>query len=406
MSVLAAPVIAAVLLLTALPQAGTPPRFRLSVSVPPASRADGPAVPIVVRARYEGDRPGRILLPRWPFSVVVADRRGRPVWVWRGVGSGGARGAVRLAAGSVIGFAASWRPDPGLEPGRYRVVVFFHPTGQRAEAQVVILNREPSLFALPVPVPADVRWPLVALCAVVGAVLASFAGVLGWRVPRGMSVVWPPSFCDACGAGIPPRDNVPVVSWLLLRGRCRACGARVHPVYPVVEAVLAAVFAAAAWRFGPSWGLAAMAVFGLFLAACTVSDVHHGVIPDVFTLPAIAAGLVLSWLAGSWEAMVRAALSVLGMGAVFLAAAVASGGGMGGGDVKMAAAVGAFLGLRPSAVALFLCLLAGGVYAAVMLLTRRMTRGSAFPFGPFIAFGAVLSALFWPELYLWYLGRW
>jgi len=272
---------------------------------------------------------------------------------------------------------------------------------------------EPTAFAL-------------ALALVLGLLVGSFLNVVVWRLPRGESVVSPGSHCPACDAAIRPWDNVPVLSWLALRGRCRDCGAPISPRYPAVEALTGAAFVAVVWRYGISAETGVFLVFAAGLVAAALIDFDHQIIPDEISLGGLALGLVaMPWLAwrggaGLAEAVRPALLGALlgggllwSVGFLHARASVAMGRhfahwpgegealprfasldywtwfpGLGFGDVKLLAAVGAFLGpagvLEAIFAACFLGLLLGLAHAAV-------TRSASMPFGfgPAIALGAL-----------------
>ncbi|WP_210507548.1 A24 family peptidase [Naasia sp. SYSU D00057] len=247
------------------------------------------------------------------------------------------------------------------------------------------------------------------LLGVFGSLLGSFLNVVVYRVPRGLSVVSPPSSCPGCSARIAPWDNVPVLSWLLLGGKCRACRMRIPVRYPLVEAGTAVAFAVVAVRFVPGvldWTLAgalALAAF-LYLAAITVAlaliDLDVRRLPNAIVLPAYGVGAALlvpsALLAGDPGALLRAGAGVAILGGVYLALALAVPHGMGGGDVKLAGVLGLFLGwlgwaeLAVGAIGGFLL---GGLFGAALLLTGRAKRGTAVPFGPWLLGGAWLGIL-------------
>ncbi len=235
-----------------------------------------------------------------------------------------------------------------------------------------------------------------------GLVIGSFLNVVIARLPEHRSLWMPGSACPTCGAAIAWRDNIPVLSFALLRGRCRACAGRISARYPLVEAATAALFLAAAARFGVGPELAIAAALLAALVAITVIDLDHQIIPDVITLPGIVAGFLATVATGrlSW------AESLLGIGlggGVFFAIILASGGGMGGGDMKLGAMLGAFLGWKLTLVALFSAVLVGGVVAVAVLAAGLKGRKDPIPFGPFLALGGA-AALFWGERWLtWYL---
>ena len=236
------------------------------------------------------------------------------------------------------------------------------------------------------------------LAGVVGAVLGSFANVVIHRVPQRESIVSPPSRCPRCGTPIRPLDNIPLVSFLLLRGRCRRCREPISWRYPLVEALMAALAVAVVVAF-PDWlsRLAALALVFL-LVVITFIDLDHQLIPDRISLPGIAVGLVFAALLGR---AVPSLLSALGAGALIATIVIVSRGGMGGGDVKLAALMGAFLGWPGIAVALFSGFMVGGLIGMTLLALRLRGRKDPIPFGPALAAGALVG-LFWGEA----IARW
>ena len=237
--------------------------------------------------------------------------------------------------------------------------------------------------------------------AAVGLVIGSFLNVVIARLPEHRSLWMPRSACPTCGAAIAWRDNIPVLSFVLLRGRCRACAGRISARYPLVEAATAALFLGAGTRFGIGREFAIAAILLAALVTITVIDLDHQIIPDAITLPGIVAGFLANVAAGrlSWTD------SLLGIGlggGVFFAIILASSGGMGGGDMKLGAMLGAFLGWKLTLVALFTAVIVGGLVAVAMLLSGRKGRKDLIPFGPFLALGGA-AALFWGERWLtWY----
>lgn len=227
-----------------------------------------------------------------------------------------------------------------------------------------------------------------------GLVVGSFLNVVIHRVPRKESVVWPASHCPCCGEGIRVRDNVPVMSYLALRGRCRDCGVQISARYPAVELATGLLFGAAAYRFGPEPELAHALVFVCALVALAGTDLEHQLLPNAIVLPALALGLILSIVVdpeGWWTYPVAA----LAVGGSLLALALVYPGGMGMGDVKMGAMLGAFLG-GYAALAVFAGALAGALTWGALTLTGRAGRGTRLPFGAFMALGG-LAAVFWAE---------
>lgn len=243
---------------------------------------------------------------------------------------------------------------------------------------------------------------LLALVLVFGLAIGSFLNVVIARLPASESLVRPRSRCPSCGARIAWHDNIPLVSYLALRGRCRTCSVAISWQYPIVEAATAALFALAWVRFGPSPDFAVAAVLVAALVVITAIDLSHQLIPDVITLPGILAGAVAN-VALDRLSLVNAALGVVVGGGLFLVIILVSGGGMGGGDMKLGAMLGAFLGWKLVLVAILFAVVAGGALAAVLLLTRAKGRKDPIPFGPFLATGGTIALLWGERLMTWYL---
>lgn len=248
---------------------------------------------------------------------------------------------------------------------------------------------------------------------VLGLLVGSFLNVCIARMPENRSVVWPPSACPACGHGIRPYDNIPVLSWLILRARCRDCGTPISSLYPTVEALMGLVSLLLFWRFVPgpeAMDLAHGATFGLYfvfaamLVAQTYIDIKHFIVPDEFSIYAVPVGVagcaLLTWLGApdvpTWRASVVGAL--VGGGGLGLVAGVywliRREEGMGLGDVKLLAMIGAFLGpLPPLLVVVLVASLSGALVGGALMLARRGGLRMAVPFGPFLALGALTYVL-------------
>jgi leader peptidase (prepilin peptidase)/N-methyltransferase len=242
------------------------------------------------------------------------------------------------------------------------------------------------------------------LALALGAVVGSFLNVVAIRLPRGESLVRPGSRCPACGAPIAWFDNIPVLSFVWLRGRCRACRSAISWQYPLVEVATAALFALAAWRAGPrlevllpSWALLAA------LVAVTAIDLADQVIPDAITLPGIGAGFIAS-LANPSVGWLDSLLGIVAGGGLIFLVIVVSRGGMGGGDMKLCAMLGAFLGYKLALLAIFSGVLLGGLVAGLLLTTGVKRRKDPIPFGPFLAGGGVIALFMGEEIVRWYLS--
>lgn len=237
-----------------------------------------------------------------------------------------------------------------------------------------------------------------------GAIAGSFVSVVAHRVPRGESVVGPRSRCPACGAQIAAYDNIPIVSWCLLRGQARCCGARISARYPLIELALGTLYAATLLVLWDEPGEVALGlVFVTILAAITLTDLERRIIPNKILLVGVVAG-VATVAATDPGSLPERAISAAAAGGLLLAAALAYPRGMGLGDVKLAATMGLFLG-REVAPALFVALLAGSLVGLAMIARHGAgARKRAIPFGPFLAFGGAVGLLAGEELIDWYLG--
>jgi leader peptidase (prepilin peptidase)/N-methyltransferase len=243
----------------------------------------------------------------------------------------------------------------------------------------------------------------VVFAALAGLMLGSFVTVVAHRAPRGESVVGGRSRCTSCGAQIAAYDNVPVFSWLLLRGRSRCCADRISVRYPLAEAGLAALYVAVVAVFwGDGTEIALGLVFVTMLMAITLTDLDRRIIPNKVLLVASAAAVVIVAI-GDPASFPERTIAAAGGGGVFFLAALAYPKGMGLGDVKLAAVMGLFLG-RNVAPALIVALLAGSLVGlAIIAREGAAARKRALPFGPFLAFGGVVGLLLGDQLVHLYL---
>ena len=240
----------------------------------------------------------------------------------------------------------------------------------------------------------------------VGLCIGSFLNVCIYRIPLGQSIVRPASACPQCRTAIAWYDNIPLISYIILRGRCRGCKTRISVRYPMVE-LLCGLFAVITWmRFG--FAVASLAYF-LFVAALlviTFIDLDHRIIPDVITLPGIPAGLLLSLILPqiTW---LDALIGMVAGGGILLAIAwgyqlFTGKEGMGGGDIKLLAMIGAFLGWRGVFFTILASSLIGTVVGIALMVRAGKGMKMALPFGPFLAIGALLYIYFGPQLITWY----
>ena len=238
-----------------------------------------------------------------------------------------------------------------------------------------------------------------------GLCFGSFLNVVIHRLPRGLSVVRPPSACPDCGHAIRPFDNIPVLSWLLLAGRCRDCRGVIPWRYPAVELAAGLLVVAFAAQLGPRAALVPALAFALALLAVALIDWDHRIIPDEISLGGAVVGLFARGLTlpGVVEGLIGA---LVGGGALWLVATgyrKATGlDGLGGGDVKLAAMIGAFLGWPGVFLTIFAAAAAGSLAGGFLLATRKAHRRTALPFGTFLAPAAVLAGVAGPFVWRWY----
>ncbi len=249
------------------------------------------------------------------------------------------------------------------------------------------------------------------ISAVLGLAIGSFLNVVIWRVPRDESVLHPPSACPACHGRIRRRDNVPVLSWLLLRGRCRDCGAPISRRYPLIEAGTSVVFVAVTLHLGVTWALPAYLYVSAISVALTLIDLDVHRLPDKIVLPSygvVAALLVLaSWGEQDWSALWRALVCGAILFAFYFLVIIVYPAGMGAGDLKLSGVLGlalGWLGWGPFVVGSFGAFLLGGVYAILLIVTRRAGRKSGIPFGPWMIGGAALGVVAGAQVWDAYLG--
>lgn len=248
---------------------------------------------------------------------------------------------------------------------------------------------------------------LLALFALTGLAMGSFINVCSDRLPVGRSIVSPPSACEKCGRQLGPKDLVPLFSYLWLRGRCRYCGSPIPWRLPAVEIAVAAVFALLYWYYGLSLMLLFSLIYACLLTIVFVIDVEQQLILDVIVYPGMALALALSPLypALGTSPGTRVISSALG-GAIGLALMILpfliARGGMGFGDVKMAALVGLMTGFPEVFFALFLSILSGGLVAIVLLAGGLKKRRQPIPFGPFLAIGTMAMVVWGNQIQYWY----
>lgn len=251
------------------------------------------------------------------------------------------------------------------------------------------------------------RMQLLILAPLLGLCIGSFLNVVIYRVPRGGSLISPPSRCPTCGRGLSWFDNIPIVSWLGLRGRCRQCGEPISIQYPIVELATASAAVVLVLLTPPSVLLASRLVFTSILIALFVIDLELQILPNIITIPGIPIGFMFSLFAPPGP--IASALGILLGGGILYGIAAAyylvrREEGMGMGDVKMLAMIGAFLGWRATLLTLVLASFAGASVGLALMATKKESLRYALPFGTFLALAAWVSMLFEEPILHWYFG--
>jgi leader peptidase (prepilin peptidase)/N-methyltransferase len=246
---------------------------------------------------------------------------------------------------------------------------------------------------------------LVGYCALFGLIVGSFLNVVIYRVPRKESIVSPRSACPTCDVPIAPRDNVPILSWLYLRGRCRNCHSPISMRYPLVEAATAGLFAGVAARIGFSWTLPAYLVLAAGLLALACTDMEHLLLPKRIVYPVLglfgALLVVAAAITGDWHNLFVAGISGAVWFAIFFAMNFISPRALGFGDVRLAPVLGlalGWLGVRYVLLGFFAANLIGAIIGIALIASKRMSRQQQIPYGVFLAVGTLLAIFAGPEL--------
>ena len=248
-------------------------------------------------------------------------------------------------------------------------------------------------------------WYIVSI--IFGALIGSFLNVCIFRLPKEESIVTPGSHCPHCQKPVKFYDNVPLVSYILLNGRCRYCKESISIQYPLIEGITALSSLILFMKFGPSLSYLIYFAFVAALIVITVIDLYHQIIPDVISLPGIGVGLLASLIIPQITFLNSLIGILLGGGSLFLVATIYQWffkrEGMGGGDVKLLAMIGAFLGWKGAILTIFLGSLIGSITGIIVMILKRKDFKYAIPFGPFLALGAVIALFYGQDLIRWYL---
>jgi leader peptidase (prepilin peptidase)/N-methyltransferase len=248
--------------------------------------------------------------------------------------------------------------------------------------------------------------PILIVAFMMGACIGSFLNVCIFRIPESRSIVSPGSACPKCNTNIKFYDNIPIISWLLLLGKCRTCSEPISARYPMVELLTGLLALASVIRFGISIDFIIYFVFISTLVLITFIDLDHQIIPDVISLPGIPIGLMASFLLTSLSFKDSLIGLLVGGGSLFLVAwgyqLVTGKEGMGGGDIKLLAMIGAFIGWLGVCFTIFIASATGSLIGAVLMFFAQKDLKFAVPFGPFLSIGAIAYLFFGHELIFWY----
>ncbi len=249
------------------------------------------------------------------------------------------------------------------------------------------------------------------LAFIFGSVIGSFLNVCIYRIPRNISIITPSSRCPYCNMPIKAIDNIPILSYIFLAGKCRQCKTKISLRYPLVEFMNAILYVMTLWRFGIGWYTLAYLILCSSLIAITFIDIDFQIIPDKITIPGIFIGLITGSLFLPDPFMRYSVLgfksSIIGFtigGTIYYAIAVISKGGMGGGDIKMMAMVGSFMGWKSVLLTTFIGSLTGSLFGLFLIIFKGKGRKTKVPFGPFLALGTLITLFYGQELLDFYLS--
>lgn len=243
---------------------------------------------------------------------------------------------------------------------------------------------------------------------ILGLIVGSFSNVCIYRIPRNKSIIYPASHCPKCRSKIKTVDNIPLLSFFLLKGRCRNCKSKISIQYPVVELLTGLIYLIIYLVYGLSIQSLIYIILSSALIIIAFIDLNEQIVPDVISLPGIVIGFIISFFV-SYISYMNSALGVLVGGGIILIIGLAGSvifkkEAMGGGDVKLAAMIGAFLGWRYIIISLFLGFFLGALAGIFLILSKIKSREDAIPFGPFIVLGSFITLLWGEKIISWYIG--
>lgn len=248
----------------------------------------------------------------------------------------------------------------------------------------------------------------IILIFVLGLIVGSFNNVCIYRIPRNESIIYPASHCPKCRSSISPKDNIPLLSYILLKGRCRNCKSKISLQYPIVEFLTGLTYLIIYLAYGLSVQTLIYIILSSALIIIAFIDLNEQIVPDVISLPGIVIGFIISFFV-PYISYMNSALGVLVGGGIILIIGLAGSvifkkEAMGGGDVKLAAMIGAFLGWRYIIISLFLGFILGALAGILLILSKIKSREDAIPFGPFIVLGSFITLLWGDKIISWYIG--
>lgn len=246
------------------------------------------------------------------------------------------------------------------------------------------------------------------LIFILGLIVGSFSNVCIYRIPRNESIIYPASHCPKCRSNISPKDNIPLLSYILLKGRCRNCKSKISIQYPIVELLTGLIYLIIYLTYVLSVQTLIYIILSSALVIIAFIDLNEQIIPDVISLPGIVIGFIISFFV-PYISFINSALGVLVGGGIILIIGLAGSvifkkEAMGGGDVKLAAMIGAFLGWRYIIISLFLGFFLGALVGIFLILLKIKNREDVVPFGPFIVLGSFITLLWGEQIISWYIG--